>query len=143
MAKTKWYASGLGFECTRCGNCCSGPPGYVWVTKAEIEAIAKFLGRTDGTLDRTHLRRVALRRSLTERPGGDCIFLERDGKRAGCSIHPVRPKQCRTWPFWNENLRTDEAWNMAARNCPGMNHGPHHGFVAIEDLRRGRTDQAS
>ncbi len=143
MAGTKWYESGLDFECTRCGNCCSGPPGYVWVTKVEIEAIAKFLGRTDGTLDRTYLRRVALRHSLTERPGGDCIFLTRDGNETGCSIHPVRPKQCRTWPFWNDNLRSEEAWTMAARNCPGMNHGQHHGFVPIEDLRRGRTDQAS
>ena len=31
-----WYASGLAFECTQCGDCCSGPEeGYVWVTPEE------------------------------------------------------------------------------------------------------------
>ena len=26
-----WYSEGLRFECTQCGACCSGEPGYVWV----------------------------------------------------------------------------------------------------------------
>ena len=143
MGKDKWYASGLKFECTQCGNCCSGAPGYVWATKDEIQAIAKFLGQSDGWLGKEHLRRVGFRYSLTEKPNGDCVFLKRADGRATCSIYSVRPVQCRTWPFWNENLRSEEAWTKAARNCPGMNHGPHYGFVAIEDLRRGRTDAAS
>ena len=37
--KTKWYQAGLRFGCTQCGNCCSGPPGYVWVNREEIRAI--------------------------------------------------------------------------------------------------------
>ncbi|HUU82421.1 MAG TPA: YkgJ family cysteine cluster protein [Phycisphaerae bacterium] len=134
-AKTKWYAAGLHFECSQCGNCCSGPPGYVWVTKGQIKAIAEFLGREDGTLDKSQLRRVGLRYSLTERPGGDCIFLKREGDKAGCSIYPVRPTQCRTWPFWSENLRSSDGWNRAALLCPGMNVGRHYSFVAIEELR--------
>ena len=28
----EWYRDGLRFECTRCGACCTGAPGYVWVT---------------------------------------------------------------------------------------------------------------
>ena len=40
-----WYRGGLRFSCTQCGKCCSGAPGYVWVTKDEIEQIAAFLGR--------------------------------------------------------------------------------------------------
>lgn len=39
-ASTPWYADGLKFKCTGCGDCCTGAPGYVWVNKAEIEAIA-------------------------------------------------------------------------------------------------------
>lgn len=135
MAREKWYAAGLHFECTQCGNCCSGPPGYVWVTKEEISRISKSLGREDGWLDKKHLRRVQFRYSLTEKSDGDCIFLKRDGEKSYCSIYDVRPLQCRTWPFWTENLRSVDSWNRAALTCPGMNRGKEYNFVAIEDIR--------
>ena len=135
MASEKWYQEGLRFECTRCGNCCSGDPGYVWVTKEEIRRIAKFLGPRDAWLDKAKLRRVGIRYSLTERPGGDCIFLERENGKSACSIHPVRPLQCRTWPFWNVNLKSPAAWDQSAERCPGMDQGPHHDFVRIEEVR--------
>ena len=41
-----WYRDGLQFECTQCGNCCTGDPGYVWVTPEEIKAIAAKDGIT-------------------------------------------------------------------------------------------------
>lgn len=135
MATNKWYADGLRFECTQCGNCCSGDPGYVWATKEEIKRIAKFLGRSDHWLDKKHLRRVGFRYSLTERPDGDCIFLKREDGKTYCGIYPVRPLQCRTWPFWTVNLQSRTAWESAARRCPGMNRGTHHNFVRIEEIR--------
>ncbi|MCP4594355.1 MAG: YkgJ family cysteine cluster protein [bacterium] len=135
MAKEKWYRAGLAFECTQCGNCCSGPPGYVWVTKKEIRAIARFLGRTDEWLSAAQLRRVRFRYSLTERPDGDCVFLKRDGDLVGCTIYPVRPLQCRTWPFWSYNLTSEQAWNRSTETCPGINRGRRHDFVSIEDIR--------
>jgi uncharacterized protein len=131
----KWYKDGLRFECTQCGNCCSGDPGYVWATKEEIGRISQFLGRTDGWLDAKHLRRVGFRYSLTERRDGDCIFLKREGGKSMCSIYPVRPLQCRTWPFWTVNLQSQAAWDESSRRCPGMNSGTHHAFVSIEELR--------
>ena len=39
-----WYADGLRFACTQCGNCCTGEPGFVWVNDAEIAAIAEVRG---------------------------------------------------------------------------------------------------
>lgn len=135
QAPRKWYESGLRFECTQCGNCCSGPPGYVWTTKEEIARIAEFLGSPDGTLDRKYLRRVGLRYSLVEKRGGDCVFLKREGGKAMCSIYPVRPLQCRTWPFWTGNLESPTSWAQASSTCPGMNNGPHYGFVKIEEVR--------
>jgi len=141
VVRTKWYQAGLNFECTQCGNCCSGPPGYVWVTRKEIRAISEYLGRTDGDLDKKQLRRVGLRFSLTEEPGGDCVFLKRSGKRAFCSVYPVRPLQCRTWPFWSGNLRSPDDWNEAARTCPGIGQGRRYEFVEIEARRRGRLPE--
>src|SRR5205823_13718223 len=91
-ADTKpWYADGLKFTCTQCGNCCSGAPGYVWITADDRQKIAEFLHVPGGDLDERYMRRVGVRYSLTEKPGGDCIFLrETNGKRI-CGIYPVRP----------------------------------------------------
>jgi len=107
----------------------------VWVTKADVARISKYLGRTDARLDKSQLRRIGLRHSLTEKTDGDCIFLKRQGGKALCSIYPVRPLQCQTWPFWSDLLRSEDTWNSAAATCPGMNHGQHHDFVAIEAVR--------
>ena len=136
IAKTKWYQAGLRFECTRCGNCCSGDPGYVWATKEEIDGISTFLGplQADG-IDKKHFRRVGLHYSLNEKPNGDCIFLSREDGKTGCAIYPVRPLQCRTWPFWPQNLRSPDAWNNSHKKCPGINTGKHYDFVQIESRR--------
>jgi Fe-S-cluster containining protein len=132
----QWYAAGLAFECRQSGNCCSGEPGYVWVTKAEVAAIADYLQRPNGQLGKRYIRRVGLRTSLKEKPDGDCVFLERGaGGCTTCRIHPVKPTQCRTWPFWDSNLKSPQHWNDAARTCPGMNQGPRHDFVTIETQR--------
>jgi Fe-S-cluster containining protein len=135
-----WYSTGLRFTCTQCGNCCTGAPGYVYVTREEIDRIAAFLGRP--ALGREHLRRVGIRYSLTEdRQNGDCCFLRHEGGRRMCAIYPVRPLQCRTWPFWDLNLDSPRAWAEAALGCPGMNHGEHHEFVQIEIRRTARRKE--
>ncbi len=135
----KWYAGGLRFKCTQCGRCCSGSPGYVFVTKKEIERIATFLGREGRGLTTRHLRRVGLRRSLTEEASsGDCCFLQRAEGKPTCRIYPVRPLQCRTWPFWKCNLKSPDAWTEASLNCPGMNNGKLHDFDRIETIRTAR-----
>lgn len=135
VSKDKWYRAGLAFECAQCGNCCTGAPGYVWVTKKEIRAIARLLGRSDDWLPKALLRRVRFRYSLTERDNGDCVFLEDSGKGAACSIYPVRPLQCRTWPFWSANLTSAEAWNRSVETCPGINRGKQHDFETVESIR--------
>ena len=137
MSRDKWYKDGLRFSCTQCGNCCTGPPGYVWVSPEEVRRIAAFLDREDDWLPKDTLRRVGLKYSLREWSNGDCVFLVKtaDGKRT-CSIYPVRPLQCRTWPFWSSNLKSPGTWKEAADTvCPGMNNGKHHNFVAIEEVR--------
>jgi Fe-S-cluster containining protein len=134
----KWYVSGLHFECLACGNCCSGPQeGFIWVTKKEIELIAKFLKISADQLRKKYLRRFAFRTTIIEHPDTkDCIFLkEQDGQKI-CTVYPVRPNQCRTWPFWPSNLSTQHAWNKAAQKCPGINKGRLYTFEEIKKLRR-------
>lgn len=139
-AQERWYQAGLRFKCTQCGNCCAGEPGHVWVDKETISQIAAFLGHDDQWLGKKHLRRVGFRYSLTEKSNGDCIFLTRENGKTLCGIHPVRPKQCRTWPFSAENLRSRVAWERAAVDCPGMNAGSLYSLPVIENNRRGQVD---
>lgn len=136
--KTKWYAAGLHFECTGCGACCSGPgEGYIWVTRPEIELIARHLKTTPGQLRQKYLRRVGLRTTIIEHETTkDCIFLRTIGGRKQCVIYPVRPSQCRTWPFWPDNLSGPNAWNNAGLRCPGINRGRHYSAKQIERIKR-------
>jgi len=38
-----WYADGLRFNCTQCGNCCTGGPGFVWISVEEVVRLAAHL----------------------------------------------------------------------------------------------------
>ena len=126
-----WYRDGLSFTCTRCGACCTGAPGYVWVNEEEVAQIVDYRGETDEEVRLKFIRRIGTALSLTEKLNGDCIFYDREGK--GCSIYPVRPRQCRTWPFWQSNLRTAAAWEETCKICPGAGRGE---FVPFEEVRR-------
>lgn len=122
---------GLRFECTMCGNCCTGPPGYVLFTDAEADAMAGVLGLARSEFDERYTHETSEGRSLTETRsdyGLDCVFLDRatmPGK-ALCRVYLARPAQCRTWPFWGENVRSPARWRAAGRTCPGLNRGPLH-----------------
>jgi Fe-S-cluster containining protein len=135
--KTSWYVCGLHFECQQCGGCCSGPTeGYIWVTRPEIELIADFLKIPVGQLRQQYLKRVGLRTSIIEQnTTKDCIFLRKIDGRKQCVIYPVRSGQCRTWPFWSENLAGPGAWNKTAQKCPGINRGRIRSFEEIRKIR--------
>lgn len=133
-----WYIAGLHFECQQCGECCSGPgEGYIWVTKPEIEFIADFLNVTVGELRRDYLKRVGLRITIIEQSvTKDCIFLRNIDGQKRCVIYPVRPSQCRSWPFWPGNLKSRNTWNKTAQKCPGINRGRLYSYHEIDKMKR-------
>jgi hypothetical protein len=151
--KQPWYADGLNFTCTQCGNCCTGGPGFVWLTTDEIVRLAKFLTITPEAMVEQYCRKIDGKFSLTEvrNPAGayDCVFLKDvpaahhdpagDGPvtlpKRGCSVYPVRPLQCRTWPFWPENLSNKRTWTAASRKCHGMNVGRSFSIDEIHAIR--------
>src|SRR5690606_14249333 len=113
MAQREWYADGLRFECTQCGACCTGRPGFVLFSEAEAARIAERLGVTPQEFHENYTHDTAAGRSLAERPsefGYDCVFLDRSSGKPLCSIHDLRPLQCRTFPFWPENLKSPREW---------------------------------
>jgi len=105
--------------CESCGgNCCTGESGYIFLNQGEIEAMAKHLELSMGEFKEKYLFKKGYKYSLKERQvddSHDCIFFDR--KINGCGVYPVRPNQCRTFPFWpyfKENIDELRA------ECPGI-----------------------
>ncbi len=142
--KNEWYGEGLRFECTQCGNCCTGGPGYVAVSEGEGRAIAKVLKIPYEGFLAEYTRKEGQGRSLREietHRGQDCVFLDFDDQGlAICKVYQARPTQCRTFPWWPENLRSEAAWKRLGRSCEGIGRG---NFVPVERIRIQRDEQAA
>jgi Fe-S-cluster containining protein len=121
MNDQPWFKDGLRFNCTACGDCCTGAPGYVWVRKEDIQTLAESLDMEVDAFERKYVRRVGIRKSLVEFPGGDCVFF--DSQTRKCSVYLARPLQCRTWPFWDSNIKSPQAWKETCKKCPGSGQG--------------------
>ena len=80
------------------------------------------------------VRRVGARESLIEYSDGDCIFL--DPQSRGCMVYTARPTQCKTWPFWDSNVRTVHDWEKTCEVCPGAGSGKLYNFTQIEMARK-------
>ena len=114
---------GIRFECQGSGNCCvsRGSYGFVYLSKKDIKKLSdgfkiteqnfvkNYCQKTDGFI---HLKEL-------KKNKGNCIFLK-DNK---CTVYKSRPIQCRTWPFWPENMNTKTWNNDIAKNCPGVGKG--------------------
>lgn len=137
MSDEPWYKDGLPFTCTGCGDCCTGPAGYVWVSEAEIAQIAEYRQQSVGEIRLFHTRLLGNRISLTEFANGDCTFFSPAERK--CTIYPVRPTQCRTWPFWRSNLQSPESWQQVQAVCPGSRAGAWISLEQIEALASERT----
>jgi uncharacterized protein len=130
MNQNAWYQGGLRFQCTGCGDCCTGEPGYVWINKAEIQAMSVLLRISMEDFQKRYVRLIGVRKSLIELANGDCIFFDND--RRCCQIYEARPRQCRTWPFWSSNMSSPRSWQEIADRCPGCNLGPIIPFPEIK-----------
>jgi hypothetical protein len=113
------------------------------VSDEEAERLAARLGLDEADFRRRYTHLIGGRTSLVERltdHGHDCVFLDRESVpgRAVCSVYEDRPLQCRTWPFWPENLATRRSWITAKRRtpCPGMDEGRLVPLAQIRITRR-------
>ena len=129
-----WYKDGLRFKCSECGDCCTGAPGYVWVNKQEIEQMAAALGIDVAEFEKRYVKKIGIRRSLKELENYDCVLF--DSQRRQCRVYLARPRQCRTWPFWDSNLSSPEAWQRTCEVCPGSGQGKLYQLDDIESQRK-------
>jgi uncharacterized protein len=113
-----WYREGIKFKCQACGRCCLGFPGYVWLTSEDIKKISKHVKMTEKNFLEKYARNIYGLISLKEMkaPTYECIFFENNK----CKIYPVRPVQCRNYPFWPQLLTSKETWEKNVKSvCPG------------------------
>lgn len=102
------------FECTQCGQCCKGYGG-TYVSEADIAAIALFLGISSASFRKHYCSLSGGKPLLAQRSDGYCIFFGQN-----CSIHPVKPRMCRRWPFIPGVLADVGNWRAMADACPGI-----------------------
>ena len=134
MAAQPWYKDGLKFKCSECGDCCTGAPGYVWVNKEEIAAIASLVELEVDEFEAKYVRKIGVRKSLVEFSNGDCVFFDNQTRK--CNVYEARPRQCRSWPFWQSNLKSKEAWSETCAVCPGSGQGKLYSIDEIEERNR-------
>lgn len=118
-SKLSWYKDGLHFKCTECGKCCTGGPGVINITEQEIDKAAHYLNISASTFKKLYTKTKDNQYSLVQKKSQnyDCVFL----KNKKCQIYPTRPLQCRTFPWWKENLNSEESWKEIAKECEGIN----------------------
>ncbi|MEM8727553.1 MAG: metallophosphoesterase [Chlamydiota bacterium] len=114
-----WYRKGLRFKCTGCGKCCT-KKGHVWLEQEDIAVLAEHLRMTEGAFIKRYTRNYIHDLALLDHPhSDDCIFLE---DKKFCKVYAARPKQCRTFPWWKQNLMSVNEWEKVKGECEGIDH---------------------
>lgn len=112
-----------------------GAYGYVYLDLADRRRMAQLLGLPTGTFTRKYCDKTNGWFHLKD-PEKDCLFL--DGKR--CSVYEARPTQCRTWPFWPENMDAKVWQEEVASFCPGIGKGKRFSLDDIADVLEKKVD---
>jgi Fe-S-cluster containining protein len=111
-----------------CTNCCD-QQGYVYLTEDDVVRAAAFVGLSPRAFEKKYVYRTQRLIRLRKPPRSQCHFL----KAGGCGIHPAKPTQCRTFPFWPDLLNDPEDWKATKAYCPGIGVG---NFVPLADVQR-------
>lgn len=101
----------------------------------QIESLVRFLALPERTFRSRFLTEDEGGETVLKlKPNGDCIFWD-----DGCTVYPVRPRQCRTFPFWPENLESPEAWRELKTFCHGVDSGRLYPLSEIQRVLHGRA----
>src|SRR5262249_26363776 len=101
---------------------------FVYLTEADAARIARHLGLSQAEFERQYVYRTRHLLRLRVPRESQCHFL----REGGCSIHAVKPVQCRIFPFWPEVVDDKREWRKAVEWCRGIGKGE---LVQIESAR--------
>ena len=102
------------FSCQRCGDCCKGYGG-TYLTATDIDRISRYLGIKRDRFIRNFCQASGRRHVIAQGENGYCILWDQK-----CTIHAVKPRMCRSWPFIESILVDAGNWRSMADSCPGM-----------------------
>lgn len=107
------------------GKCCTGDENsFVFLTQADRKRISFFTRlnvsefATLRSFDQTRFTNKPSRQWALTMQKGHCQFF----KNGKCGIYEMRPTQCRTFPYWPENMQS-ENWEKLKEYCPGVGKG--------------------
>ena len=128
------YKKGIKFECQGSGNCCISRSsyGFVYLSEIDLKRFAKYFNISVKKFKEKYCQVTDGFIHLIEKKSlkGKCLFLNKNK----CSVYKSRPSQCRTWPFWNENMNS-KIWNEdISINCPGIGKGNKIKSDSIKDF---------
>ena len=115
-----WWAKGVPFQCQPdCGRCCDQPGGIVYLAPTDAERLAEHAKMdVESWLKRDCTKTLDGRYVLRSRQGdGVCIYLN---EQKQCNVYQSRPQQCKAFPWWAENLRSQRSWKEVKESCPGL-----------------------
>lgn len=133
MPRVFYRTHAIRFACTGCGRCCAWPGDdyIVEVSRAEQRRIQEFLGVSWAWFRRRYVTRHDDDTDSLRIPESRCVFLDAANR---CRIYPVRPLQCRTYPFWPELLGQEKRWRAERRHCEGIDRGEVVPLARIQRL---------
>ena len=111
------------FQCQKCGECCKGYGG-VFVNEQEIKHISRYLNMGAESFLTDYCQWSGGRPLIRTSESGYCVFWDKV-----CTIHPVKPRMCKIWPFIESILVDPANWDVIRSVCPGV-----CGNVRSEDL---------
>ena len=103
------------FECQRCNTCCQGR-GAIFLEPEQIGPAARILGLEPDEFTLRYCRKKDGRWEVRAGQDGACILLGPEG----CTIHQAKPDICRRWPFFDNILERQYAFEEARLSCPGI-----------------------
>jgi hypothetical protein len=109
------------FECqSGCTKCCE-QQGFVYLTEEDIPRLAAFLRMKTAAFEERYVYRTRHLRRLRVPRHAQCEFL----KDGGCSVHPAKPLQCASFPYWPELVEkgNKKNWKKTGEWCPGIGKG--------------------
>ena len=102
------------FDCRQCGDCCRGYGG-TYVSEEDIRRIAAYIGEDPARFQERYCQMSGRRPVLAQAANGYCVFWDKL-----CTIHPVKPRMCRRWPFIDAVLVDIQNWKSMGASCPGI-----------------------